>query len=34
MLRIPNVYGRDGKIIYEVPDGQVIVKNIDETEKP
>lgn len=27
-LGIPNVYGRDGKIIYEMPNGEIIVKDI------
>ena len=25
-LGIPNVYGRDGKIIYEMPNGEIVVK--------
>ncbi len=28
-LGIPNVYGRDGKIIYEMPDGEIVVKEIE-----
>lgn len=32
-LGIPNVYGRDGKIIYEMPDGEIIVKNIEKEER-
>ena len=29
-LGIPNVYGRDGKIVYEMPDGRVVVKEIEK----
>jgi hypothetical protein len=29
-LGIPNVYGRDGKIIFEMPDGEIIVKEIEQ----
>jgi len=25
-LGLPNIYSRDGKIIYEMPDGEIIVK--------
>jgi hypothetical protein len=32
-LGIPNVYGRDGKIIYEMPDGEIIVKEIEDDLK-
>jgi hypothetical protein len=27
-LGLPNVYSRNGKLIYEMPDGQIIVKDI------
>jgi hypothetical protein len=27
-LGLPNIYGHDGKIVYEMPDGEVIVKEI------
>lgn len=27
-LGLPNVYSRNGKLIYEMPDGQVVVKDI------
>ena len=30
-LGLPNVYSRDGKIIFEMPNGEVIVKK-DETK--
>lgn len=26
-LGIPNVYGRDGKIYYEMPNGEIVVKD-------
>lgn len=27
-LGLPNIYSRNGKIIYEMPDGEIIVKEI------
>lgn len=27
-LGLPNVYSRNGKLIYEMPDGQIIVKDL------
>ncbi len=27
-LGLPNVYSRNGKLIFEMPDGQIIVKEI------
>ena len=27
-LGLPNVYSRNGKLIYEMPDGEIIVKDI------
>ncbi len=29
-LGLPNIYSRNGKIIYEMPDGEIIVKEIPE----
>jgi len=29
-LGLPNIYSRNGKIIYEMPDGKIIVKEIPE----
>ena len=29
-LGLPNIYSRRGKIIYEMPDGEIIVKEIPE----
>lgn len=29
-LGLPNIYSRNGKIIYEMPDGEIIVKEIRE----
>lgn len=29
-LGLPNIYSRDGKIIYEMPDGEIIVKEIPQ----
>jgi hypothetical protein len=30
LLGLPNIYSRNGKIIYEMPDGRIIVKDIPE----
>lgn len=30
-LGLPNIYSRNGKIIYEMPDGEIIVKENSET---
>ena len=30
-LGLPNIYSRNGKIIYEMPDGEIIVK--EKTQK-
>jgi hypothetical protein len=27
-LGLPNVYSRNGKLIYEMPDGEIVVKDI------
>ena len=27
-LGLPNIYSRNGKIIYEMPDGEIIVKEV------
>ncbi len=32
-LGLPNIYSRNGKIIYEMPDGAIIVKDIPKNEK-
>ena len=32
-LGLPNIYWRNGRIIYEMPDGEVIVKEIKQNEK-
>ncbi|MGI8640332.1 MAG: hypothetical protein ACR2MG_10355 [Pyrinomonadaceae bacterium] len=32
-LGLPNIYWRNGKIIYEMPDGEIIVKEILQNEK-
>jgi len=32
-LGLPNIYSRNGKIIYEMPDGEIIVKKIIQNEK-
>ena len=32
-LGLPNVDGRDGKLIFEMPDGTIIVKEIPPTDK-
>ena len=29
-LGLPNIYSRNGKIIYEMPDGEIIVKEIKQ----
>lgn len=29
-LGLPNVYSRNGKLIYEMPDGSIVVKDIQE----
>ncbi len=29
-LGLPNIYSRNGKIIYEMPNGEIIVKQISE----
>ena len=29
-LGLPNIYSRNGKIIYEMPDGEIIVKTTSE----
>ncbi len=32
-LGLPNIYSRNGKIIYEMPNGEIIVKEISENHK-
>ena len=32
-LGLPNIYSRNGKIIYEMPDGEIIVKEIPGNRK-
>ena len=32
-LGLPNIYSRNGKIIYEMPDGEIIVKDNPQNEK-
>ena len=32
-LGLPNIYSRNGKIVYEMPDGEIIVKSIPQTDK-
>lgn len=32
-LGLPNIYSRNGKIIYEMPDGEIIVKKTSENQK-
>lgn len=32
-LGLPNIYSRNGKLIYEMPDGKIIVKESQENEK-
>lgn len=29
-LGLPNVYSRNGRLIYEMPDGSIVVKDIQE----
>lgn len=33
-LGLPNIYSRNGRIIYEMPDGEIIVKENSERDKP
>ena len=33
LLGLPNIYSRNGKIIYEMPDGEIIVKKDSEITK-
>jgi len=32
-LGLPNIYSRNGKIIYEMPDGEIIVKGDSQDKK-
>ena len=32
-LGLPNIYSRNGVIIYEMPNGEIIVKEISENQK-
>ena len=32
-LGLPNIYSRNGKIIYEMPNGEIVVKKISENHK-
>ena len=32
-LGLPNIYSRNGKIIYEMPNGEIIVKNNFQDDK-
>lgn len=32
-LGLPNIYSRNGKIIYEMPDGEIIVKGSSQDNK-
>jgi len=32
-LGLPNIYSRNGKIIYEMPDGEIIVKDNSRDDK-
>ena len=32
-LGLPNIYWRNGKIIYEMPDGEIIVKGNSQNNK-
>ena len=32
-LGLPNIYSRNGKIIYEMPNGEIVVKEITENQK-
>ncbi len=29
-LGLPNIYSRNNKLIYEMPDGKIVVKNVQE----
>jgi hypothetical protein len=31
-LGLPNIYSRNGRIVYEMPDGEIIVKEKTESE--
>ena len=31
-LGLPNIYSRNGKIIYEMPDGNIIIKETAQTD--
>ena len=32
-LGLPNIYSRNGKIIYEMPDGEIIIKDNSQDNK-
>lgn len=32
-LGLPNIYSRNGRIVYEMPDGEIIVKKNQKNEK-
>ena len=32
-LGLPNIYSRNGKIIYEMPNGEIVIKEISENHK-
>ena len=32
-LGLPNIYSRNGKIIYEMPNGEIIVKEVPQTDE-
>jgi len=32
-LGLPNIYSRNGKIVYEMPDGEIIVKGDSRPDK-
>jgi hypothetical protein len=32
-LGLPNIYSRNGKIIYEMPNGEIIIKETTENQK-
>ena len=32
-LGLPNIYWRNGKIVYEMPNGEIIVKEIPQTKE-
>lgn len=32
-LGLPNIYSRNGKIVYEMPDGEIIVKSDSRPDK-